>query len=405
MSWETTSLGDVSINIQTGPFGSQLHQSDYSTKGIPVVMPKDLVNGHISEESIARVSDVHIERLSRHKIETSDILYSRRGDVGRCAFATKNEAGWLCGTGCLRVSIDSSKANPKFIFYQLQKTDTVGWVEKHAVGATMLNLNTSILSRVPIELPPLNEQNRIADILSAYDRLIENNQKQIKLLEEAAQRLYKEWFIDLRFPGYETTPVADGVPEEWELCRLDDVIEFNPKVSLSKERLKQSIPMSALSTISMVLDANEFTTTFSNSGSKFQNGDTLLARITPCLENGKTAFVTGIESEEGAVGSTEYIVMRSKGINPYMVYLLARTDSFRQSAINSMTGSDGRQRAQVDKLKALPYLKATEQIMGLFARYAEPMFLQIQKKNEQNVMLRQARDRLLPKLMSGELEV
>ena len=405
MKWKTAILSDISTNIQTGPFGSQLHQSDYSIEGTPVVMPKDLVNGHISEATIARISDAHIERLNRHKIEIGDILYSRRGDVGRCAFATEKEAGWLCGTGCLRVSTDVSKANPKFVFYQLQKPDTIGWVEKHAVGATMLNLNTAILSRVPIEIPSLNTQNRIVDILSAYDNLIENNQKQIKLLEEAAQRLYKEWFVDLRFPGYEITPVVDGVPEGWELCRLEDVIEFNPKIPLSKERLKQSVPMSALSTSSMTLDTEEFAATFSNSGSKFQNGDTLLARITPCLENGKTAFVAGIENDEGAVGSTEFIVMRSKGINPYMVYLLARNDSFRQSAINSMTGSDGRQRAQADKLKALPYLKPTDQIMMLFARYVELMFIQIQKKNEQNVRLRQARDRLLPKLMSGEVEV
>ena len=319
MSWETAVLGDISTNIQTGPFGSQLHQLDYSTEGTPVVMPKDLVNGHISEATIARVSDNHVERLNRHKIEIGDILYSRRGDVGRCAFATEKEVGWLCGTGCLRVSIDTSKANPKFVFYQLQKPDTVGWVEKHAVGATMLNLNTSILSRVPIEIPGLNTQNRIVAILSAYDNLVENNQKQIKLLEEAAPRLYKEWFVDLRFPGYETTPVVDGLPEGWELCHLEDVIEFNPKVPLSKERLKQSVPMSALSTSSMTLDTEEFAATFSNSGSKFQNGDTLLARITPCLENGKTAFVAGVESDEGAVGSTEFIVMRSKGINPYMV--------------------------------------------------------------------------------------
>ena len=138
MSWEAVTLSDISANIQTGPFGSQLHQSDYSTEGTPVVMPKDLVNGHISEATIARVSNDHVERLNRHKIEIGDILYSRRGDVGRCAFATEKEAGWLCGTGCLRVSTDVSKANPKFVFYQLQKPDTVGWVEKHAVGATIV---------------------------------------------------------------------------------------------------------------------------------------------------------------------------------------------------------------------------------------------------------------------------
>lgn len=143
MNWKHVSLGEISVNIQTGPFGSQLHQSDYSEKGTPVVMPKDLISGHISEESIARVSDDHVERLSRHKIEVGDILYSRRGDVGRCAFASETEAGWLCGTGCLRVTIDSRKANPKFVFYQLLKADTIGWVEKHAVGSTMLNLSSA----------------------------------------------------------------------------------------------------------------------------------------------------------------------------------------------------------------------------------------------------------------------
>ena len=215
MSWEKVKLGDIAANIQTGPFGSQLHQSDYSEEGTPVVMPKDLVAGHISEASIARVSDDHVSRLSRHKIQVGDILYSRRGDVGRCAFATEYEKGWLCGTGCLRVTIDTEKAVPKFVFYQLQKAETVGWVEKHAVGSTMLNLNTSILSNVPLELPPIAEQKHIVDILTAYDDLIENNQKQIKLLEAAAQRLYKEWFVDLRFPGYENTTVVDGVPEGW----------------------------------------------------------------------------------------------------------------------------------------------------------------------------------------------
>ena len=405
MNWKHVSLGEISVNIQTGPFGSQLHQSDYSEKGTPVVMPKDLISGHISEESIARVSDDHVERLSRHKIEVGDILYSRRGDVGRCAFASETEAGWLCGTGCLRVTIDSRKANPKFVFYQLLKADTIGWVEKHAVGSTMLNLNTSILSSVPIDLPSHDKQNHIVGVLSAYDDLIENNQKQIKLLEEAAQRLYKEWFVDLRFPGHETTPIVDGIPEGWSMCTAGNVIEFNPKTPLKKGCIKQSVPMTALSTSSMVLNSSELTMTESNSGAKFRNGDTLLARITPCLENGKTAFVAGITSEEGAVGSTEFIVMRAKKINPYMVYLLARTEEFRKTAINSMTGSDGRQRAQVDKIMQFPYLLAPQSTLEAFSQLVEPIFEQVYLKNSQIAQLSQARDRLLPKLMSGEIEV
>lgn len=237
------------------------------------------------------------------------------------------------------------------------------------------------------------------------DDLIENNQKQIKLLEEAAQRLYKEWFVDLHFPSWENTTIVDGVPEGWSLCTLEDVIEFDPKIKLDKDRLKESVPMSALSTTSMLLNRAEFTETYSNSGSKFQNGDTLLARITPCLENGKTAFVSGIESEEGAVGSTEYIVMRSKKINPYMVYLIARSDEFRNYAINSMSGSDGRQRVKADKLKGLDYLCPASYLIDRFGEVAQPIFSKIFVLNKQCAMAQEARDRLLPKLMSGELEV
>lgn len=405
MNWQAVKLEDISANIQTGPFGSQLHQSDYSESGIPVVMPKDLIDGHISEDTIARVNSTHIARLCRHKIEIGDILYSRRGDVGRCAFATAKEQGWLCGTGCLRVTINAKKAVPQFVFYQLQMPHTVGWVVNHAVGSTMLNLNTSILSNIPLSIPSLETQRRIASILSAYDDLVENNRKQIKLLEEAAQRLYKEWFVDLRFPGWETAEIVDGVPVGWRRCNLSDVLLFNPKVSLSKDRVKQCVPMSALSTTSMVIDFDDVTETVSNSGSKFQNGDTLLARITPCLENGKTAFVAGLESDEGAVGSTEFIVMRSKVLNSYMVYLLARTDDFRKMAINSMTGSDGRQRAQVDKIQMYPYLLPNQSIIDEFEGIVKPIFDTIMNKNTASIKLKEARDRLLPKLMSGEIEV
>lgn len=405
MSWESVKLGDISSGIQTGPFGSQLHQSDYTEDGTPVVMPKDLIGGKISEQSIARVGAEHVQRLRRHVIQNGDILYSRRGDVGRCAFATEREAGWLCGTGCLRVTVNPKEADKKFVFYQLQQSSTIGWVEKHAVGATMLNLNTTILSNIPVFLPPIETQHRIADILSIYDDLIENNRKQTKLLEEATQRLYKEWFVDLRFPGYEHTKIVDGVPEGWGKCSLGDVIEFDPKVQLTKDRIKQFVPMSALNMSSMTLDTAELSETTSNSGSKFQNNDTLLARITPCLENGKTAFVHGIQSAEGAVGSTEYIVMRSKRLNPYMVYLHARTDGFRQAAINSMSGSDGRQRVKADKLKALSYLLPPTTVVNQFGLFAAPIFELVFDLSEQAFQAACARERILPKLMSGEVEV
>lgn len=405
MNWEKVKLGNISVCIQPGPFGSQLHNSDYSDEGTPIIMPKDMVEGHIRHSGLIKVPEEHVIRLQRHRVYEGNIMVARKGDVRKCVYITKSENGWLTGSDCLKVVLNEKCCFPKFIYYQLRSPYIGKWLEQISIGATMPSINTGLLSGIEIFLPPLEAQRRIADILSAYDDLIENNQKQIKLLEEAAQRLYKEWFVDLRFPGYEHTKIVDGVPDGWKACCLDDVIEFDPKVHLDKNRMKQFVPMSALSTSSMVLDINEISKTMSNSGSKFQNGDTLLARITPCLENGKTAFVHGIKSKEGAVGSTEYIVMRSKRLNPYMVYLFSRTNEFRQYAVNSMSGSDGRQRVKADKLKALACLLPPAGLVYSFGQIASPMFEMVFSLNEQIFAAKQARDHLLPMLMKGEVEV
>ena len=214
MSVENTMLGNISENIQTGPFGSQLHQSDYE------------VDGKIDISSVARVDERHVERLRRHVMREGDIIYARRGDVGKCAYATKNEDGWLCGTGCLRVTVDRRKANPKYVHYYLQREESVRWVENHAIGATMPNLNTSILQQVPVTIPDISVQDEVVAKIGRYDNLIENNRKQIKILEEAAQRLYKEWFIDLRFPGHEKTKIVDGVPEGWENAVFSEKVDI-----------------------------------------------------------------------------------------------------------------------------------------------------------------------------------
>ena len=404
MKWGTIRFGDLysteSRNGLTKP--SKIRGSGYKMINMGELFANDRIYDIPME--LAPLKDT--EKINA-KIEIGDLLFARQSLVlegaGKCSIVMEVSPLTVFESHLIRVRLDRKRALPMFYYYYFKSP--LSPMASIVSQCAQAGIRGSDLQELNVIFPPLYIQNEIAQILSYYDDLIENNQKQIKLLEEAAQRLSKEWFVDLRFPGHETTPIVDGIPEGWARCCLENVISFNPKVFLSKERLKQSIPMSALSTTSMVLDFNEFTTTYSNAGSKFQNGDTLLARITPCLENGKTAFVSGIESSEGAVGSTEYIVMREKGITPYMVYLLARTEDFRQAAINSMTGSDGRQRAQVDKLKTLPYLKPTIQIIELFARYVEPMFMQLQTRNKQNMELKQARDRLLPKLMSGEIEV
>ena len=393
MKWETTTLGEVSASIQTGPFGSQLHQSDYSESGTPVVMPKDLVGGKISTESIAKVAESHVERLSRHKILPGDILYSRRGDVGRCAYASEAEANWLCGTGCLRVTIDQEKANPKFIFYQLQTAKSIGWVEKHAVGATMLNLNTGILSAVPIVLPPLCVQEQIADILSSYDDLVENNQKQIKLLEEAAQRLYKEWFIDLRFPGHESTPIHDGIPEGWEKKRLVDIADVQYGFAFDGSLFNSAGDGMPIIRIRNIPDGTtqDYTTETADEQYVVKNGD----------------IVVGMDGEfhiNSWGGDDSYLVQRTCRFKPHnpkmngwlLWAIYEPIKFFEKTVVGATVAHLGKKHIDTIELLTAP------------EKYYEPFQALFDKRQaliNQNRTLAEARDRLLPKLMSGEIEV
>jgi len=411
VKWETAILSDISTNIQTGPFGSQLHQSDYSIEGTPVVMPKDLVNGHISETTIARVSDAHIERLSRHKIEIGDILYSRRGDVGRCAFATEKEAGWLCGTGCLRVSTDVSKANPKFVFYQLQKPDTIGWVEKHAVGATMLNLNTSILSRVPIEIPSLNTQNRIVDILSAYDNLIETNQKQLELLEEAAQRLYKEWFVDLRFPGHETTPVVDRMPEGWIYKSLFDVFSYVRGKSYTSKELSDTtgILMANLKNIRSFGGYNRnaekrFTGQY-KTNQMLSGGDVIMGVTDMTQERRLVGHVALVpDMGEKMIFSMDLIKITPKLTDSLFLYSALHYGGLSKQ-ISPLANGVNILHLKPEAMMGIKMLVPSAGILEQYHHQFSPIIARIEFLEKQCDIVAEARDRLLPKLMSGEIEV
>ena len=387
MSWEKVKLSNISTDIQTGPFGSQLHQSDYSETGTPVVMPKDLINGKISEESIARVPSSHVERLKKHKIKTGDILYSRRGDVGRCAFATVHEENWLCGTGCLRVTVDELKANPKFVFYQLQKAETIGWVVNHAVGATMLNLNTSILSDVPLELPDLKTQHRIVDMLSAYDDLIENNQKQIKLLEEAAQRLYKEWFVDLRFPGYENCKIVDGVPEGWGVVSIDEAYEIKYGKTLPTSKISEDDKYPVYGANGMIgyyseKNISEIVTLITSRGNG--SGDVLRTYD-------KEAFITN--NSFVVKGRYEYLSM------PFTYEHMLHTD-FKTIC----TGSAQPQLTN-SSISTLSVILPSADIISSYNSVVNAWFELMDKLRIQNKKLSESRDRLLPKLMNGEIEI
>ncbi|MCI6603091.1 MAG: restriction endonuclease subunit S [Clostridiales bacterium] len=406
MIWESKTLGEISLSIQTGPFGSQLHQSDYSDDGTPVVMPKDLMNGTISEESIARVSKEHVERLEKYKIQEEDILYSRRGDVGRCAFTSEREKGWLCGTGCLKVRIDKEKAEPKFVFFQLQKAETISWVVNHAVGSTMLNLNTSILNAVPVDVPEIEIQRKIVSILAAYDELIENNQKQIKLLEEAAQRLYKEWFVDLRFPGYEDVEIVDGVPDGWTKDRAECF--FKITIGKTPPRAEKQwfvngndgIPWISISDM-----GNAGVFTFKTSEGLTE--EAIKKHNIKIVPSG-TIFVSfKLTVGRVAIAATE--MCTNEAIAHFYVndslqaYTYCYLSNFEYDTLGNTSSISKAVNSKI--IKAMPFIMPSQGIVEKFSAIVSPILSEIKAKQKTCNYLSESRDRLLPKLMSGEIEV
>jgi type I restriction enzyme S subunit len=321
------------------------------------------------------------------------------------------ESAILKVRGCFPDSIVGFVADPK-------KSD-VRWV-KYAIdtmklrmqaisrGTTQDNLSLDKLLTFDFLTPPLPTQRKIAAVLSTYDDLIENNTRRIAVLEEIARLLYREWFVRFRFPGHEDVAMVDSelgpVPEGWEVVKVTDAVEVNPRMKVPKEGKKPYVPMKSLSETSMLIQDIE--SRGGNSGSKFKNNDTLFARITPCLENGKTGFVQFLESDDAvALGSTEFIVLRSNTLSPEYVYLMARSDEFRDQAIKSMTGATGRQRVQVACFDEFMIAHPDQATLERFVAQAQSIFHSIHNLAGRNHVLRRTRDLLLPRLVSGQVDV
>jgi len=293
-------------------------------------------------------------------------------------------------------------ADDQYLLHWLNWLDIKAFV----TGAAQPKLSQASLASIPIILPSIDVQRRIGAVLHAYEDLIENNLRRIQILEEMARALYREWFVLYRYPESESSPLVNSrigpVPTGWTVGPVTESADVNPRVRIPKEGDKPFVPMRSLSEGSMLI--TDIETRDGNSGSKFQNGDTLFARITPCLENGKTGFVQFLPDEQAvAFGSTEFIVLRSRTVSPEFVYLLARSDSFRGHAIKSMTGATGRQRVQESCFEAYLLAEPPADLIDRFTAITRPMFRLIQQLHLQIENLRRTRDLLLPRLMSGRL--
>lgn len=394
--------------IQTGPFGSQLHESDYSDDGTPVVMPKDIVEGRVSDQSIARISQEHVDRLARHKLTPGDIVYGRRGDIGRRALTTPRESGWLCGTGCLRISPGNAIIDPVFLYYYLGHPDVIGWIANQAIGATLPNLNTGILRSVAITYPPLPIQRKIAAILSAYDDLIENNTRRIALLEEMARALYREWFVEFRFPGHEEARTVESslglIPAGWEVEKLSAVASYinrgvSPKYDESAPGLVLNQKCIREGRIS--LSPARHHATKGPEPKRVRFGDVVvnstgigtLGRVAQVYEN----------IPDCTVDSHVTIVRPSPACDiDYFGMSLMRMERYFDGAGTGTTGQTELSRVSIGNAALLMPPLNLQQDFGAAVSPIRSLMVRLATRNNN---LRQTRDLLLSKLVSGEVDV
>jgi type I restriction enzyme, S subunit len=390
--------------IRTGPFGSQLHQSNYQIDGLPVIMPKDIIDGKVDGSKITRIGPADEDRLREHKLKCGDIVYGRRGDIGRRALIRNREDGWLCGTGSIRISLGNQVVDPEFLYYYLGNPPVIAWIQQQAIGATMPNLNSTIIRRIPITYPPLPTQRKIAAILSAYDDLIENNRLRIKILEQMAQAIYREWFVAFRFPGHERVRLVETevglAPEGWEVVKLGEIAQ-DVRRSVQPDQVDPETPYLGLEHLprkSIALTEWGQASEVQSTKLLFKAGEILFGKIRPYFHK------VGIAPVDG-VCSSDIIVIVPKSPEYYAVVLsCVSSEAFVEQATMTSQGTK-MPRANWDVLTKYPVVIPPGELLMQFNEVIRNFVDLVQNLVWRNRNLRRTRDLLLPKLVSGEVDM
>jgi type I restriction enzyme S subunit len=426
--WIDATLGEIADGPQgfiDGPFGSNLPASEYVSAGIPVIRGSNLslgVSRFVSDEFVY-VSRQTAERLVRSQARPNDIIFTKKGTIGQTGLVPNltKFPKYVLSSNQMRLRVNTSIAEPLFVYYYVSQISSVLKVIQDSEATGVPKTNLTYFRTFPIKLPPLQEQREIALMLGALDDKIELNRRMNETLEAMARAIFKDWFVDfgpVRAKAEGRAPYlaseiwslfpscldGEDKPEGWEWGTVCDLVTFNPPERIASGSISSYLDMAALPTSGSwpnVPIARPFA-----SGSKFRNGDALLARITPCLENGKAAFVQCLNDDQVGWGSTEFIVMRARAPLPgAFAYILARYPAFKAHAVRSMTGTSGRQRVQVDSLGTFPMAKPSESVATAFDDVVTPWFDMIAANSRESETLAALRDLLLPKLMSGEIRV
>ncbi|WP_421851590.1 restriction endonuclease subunit S [Marinomonas sp.] len=430
--WESTTLGILTQkdggSIQTGPFGSQLHAADYVDDGIPSIMPKNITIDGVDDSDIARVKPSDIQRLSKYTVAVGDIVYSRRGDVEKCSLITEKENGWLCGTGSLRVRVNDQRVTSEFLHAYLCHPKVREWIVRHAVGATMPNLNTSILSSLPVLVPSEREVEQITKIWTCLSKKLIVNSKTNQTLESMAQAIFKSWFVDFDpvkakmrgeqpagmdetiaalFPDKLVESELGMIPEGWNIQSTESLFEVkdgthdSPQKSdkgyylvTSKHITKGKIDISSAYLISQT-DFEKV-----NQRSKVETFDILLTMIGTVGE----VVIVYDNPVEFAIKNVGLFKTSQRSELVWLFYWHLQSFKMKNYLEVRMAGTT-QQYLTLKSLRTIPVILPSDELLGRFNEVVAPLMEKIFDYHKQNQTLSNLRDTLLPKLLSGELSL
>ena len=401
MKWEKVKLGNVTDSCLGKMLDQNKNKGDYQ----PYLANVNVRWGEFDLEDLPLMKFEESEQ-ERYELKYGDLVICEGGEPGRCAIWKEQIPNMKIQKALHRVRVHDC-LDYRYLFYWFLLAGKTGELDQYFTGATIKHMPGQKLKEVVIDKPPLEIQHRIADILSAYDDLIENNQKQIKLLEEAAQRFYKEWFVDLRFPGHENTTIVDGVPEGWRVASIADICDTvgggTPSTKIQSYYEKGDIlwvtPTDITRNFSLALLDTEKKITpegLKNSSAKMLPAETILMTS---------------RASVGFFGMCKYEVCTNQGfiscipkrenLQMYLLFnLKSRVEEIRQKA-------GGSTYLEISKtvFRELKIILPKDEVLAEYQKNVHDIFDEIYCRTEMIKSLVDMRNRLLPKLMSGEVEV
>ena len=430
-------MGEEWIDCKLGELGEFRNGVNFNSSqegvGLPVIKVKDFGDLTIAPDSgFDELNPQAIRIPADQMVEVGDTLIIRSNGnpalVGRSMLYRGGTKPTTFSGFCIRFRPDRSKIVPAFAAYFIRSPLCRQHFTAYGSGTGIQNLSQGVLTNLDISLPPLPEQRAIARVLGGLDDKIELNRRMNRTLEDLARGVFRSWFVDFdpvlrpapahtaartstrthpphpRFPTRLVDSPLGPIPEGWRVCALREAFEVNPTRRIPAGQTAPYLDMQNMPTASAVPD--EWIARACGSGMKFQNGDTLMARITPCLENGKTAYVNFLDDGQVGWGSTEYIVLRSKPpLPPEYSYFLARDEDFRSFAIANMTGSSGRQRVPATAFDKYLVVVPDAAVAAAFGAFARDVLERVRMNSEESRKLAATRDALLPVLLSGEVRL